>query len=71
MNILNLFKTQSLYKNGMKPVEFNVRKFLKQNPQHVGEVDPLQHREFWTRGCENIKYVSNGISRFSDEEMKT
>lgn len=56
-NIMNLAKTYSLYRAGMKPVVFSLKEFQKKYPEKAKDLNPIQHREGWQRACENIKYV--------------
>jgi cytosolic carboxypeptidase protein 2/3 len=55
-NILNLSKTYSLYKQGMKPVVFSLKKFHQKYPGRENELDPPSNKDCWQRACENIKY---------------
>lgn len=63
-NILNLAKTYSLYKQGMKPVVFSKNKFLAKHPHAVQPLDPAELPDGWQRGCENIKYFQNELPRY-------
>lgn len=61
-NILNLAKPHSLYKTGMKPVVFSLQHFLAKQ-QRPADFDPCRYKEHWQRGCENIKYQQNEMTR--------
>lgn len=62
-NILNLGKTYSLYKQGMKPMVFSLKKWLQKNPHLADDPYPTSYRDGWLRGGENIKYVQNEYQR--------
>lgn len=55
-NILNLSKTYSLYKQGMKPAVFSLATFRSKHPGLQDHPNPLEFKDCWERGCENIKY---------------
>lgn len=64
---MNLSKTHSLYKSGMKPVVFSLSEFKRSYPDHVG--DPLLNKDGWQRACNNIKYFQNDLLK-SDFKQK-
>ena len=65
-NILNLAKTYSLYKQGMKPMVFSLKNFKKQCPDFdCSNENFLKQTEYWQRGCEKITYEQNEIPRYS------
>ena len=63
-SILNLAKSYSLYKVGMKPMVFSLNEFKKANPDHQGPVDPSEHKEHWQRAGDKIEYFQNKIPRY-------
>lgn len=70
-NILNLAKTYSLYKAGMKPVVFSTKKFAETNGKTPKSDDPFWGNKYgWYRACENIKYVQNDIPRYCVDATK-
>ena len=46
----------------MKPVVFSMQQFLSKQ-QKPADFDPGWYKEFWQRGCDNIKYYQNDILR--------
>ena len=65
-NILNLAKTFSLFKVGMKPVVFSLKKYKLKYPDRYPDVY-TEDRDGWERGCENIKYFENDITRMNSK----